>query len=597
MPRLRFPSAPTLVLAGLGALFAAAAIGMAVAHPTGWANASPQDDGYNLLVRGFRAGHLYLDREAPAGLRALANPYDPDANSAFRQPPYCLHNLSYFRGRLYIYFGVAPALLLFWPWAALTGHYLYHREAAAIFCSLGFAASLGLLRGLWRRYFPQTGLPVVAALAVALGVLTSAPILLQRADLCEVPVACGYALTLLALGAVWLALHDRRHLAGWLAAASLALGLAVGARPTLVFAGVIVLVPVFAGAPRAGWARRLPPALGPLVLVGLGLMLYNQLRFGNPFDFGQLYQLAVDYQGAVPHFSPRYLWFNFCVDFLEPVPWNRLFPYVGKIATPAVPVNHGWVEDAFGVLPNLPLLAWALAAPLASRQRADEPRRTLRAFVAAAALLFGSSALVLGFFYWNASRYEMDFLPGLALLAVVGVLALERALAARPAWLRVSRLAWGSALAYSAVFVVLDSIEHFSEERAQVGMVLQATGRAGEAVPQFEAAVRAGFVSPGIDNFLGNAMLQRNELPRAIAYYEDAIRLDPNFAAAHYNLAGVLAGQGRYPGAEAQYRETLRLMPDNAGVHEALAALLARVGRTPEAAHEQEEARRLRAPR
>ena len=28
-------------------------------------------------------------------------------------------------------------------------------------------------------------------------------------------------------------------------------------------------------------------------------------------------------------------------------------------------------------------------------------------------MLFANSALVLGLFYWNASRYEMDFLPGL----------------------------------------------------------------------------------------------------------------------------------------------------------------------------------------
>ena len=595
MPRLRFPSAPTLVLAAIGALFTALALGLAIRHPTGWANESPRDDAYDLLVEGFQGGQLSLKKEVPAGFKALPNPYDPEANVRFRQPPDELHNLSYYRGRLYIYFGVTPALILFWPWAALTGHYLYQREAAAIFCGIGFFASLGLLRGLWRRYFPQAAFPVMIALALALACLTSAPILLQRADLCEVPVACGYALTMLALGAVWLALHDRDRPARWLAAASLAMGLAVGARPTLLFAGVIVLVPVIWGLAPSGRGRLLVAAAGPMALCGIGLMLYNDLRFGNPFDFGQLYQLAVDYQGAVPHFSPSYLWFNFCVDFLEPVPWSRLFPYVGKIATPALPANHGSAEDAFGVLANLPLLLGALAAPLAWRDRAAEPRRALRAVMLTALLLFGSSALVLGLFYWNASRYEMDFLPGLAVLAVIGILGLERELRSRPGWLRAARVAWGAALAFSLAFVVLESIEHYGEERAQVGLVLQATGRSLAAVPQFEGAVWAGCVSPDIDNFLGNAMLQLNQPPRAIAYYEDALRLDPNFAVGHYNLANLLAQLGRFREAAVQYRETLRLLPGNPDVHENLAIVLARLGRGPEAGIEHEEARRLRA--
>jgi tetratricopeptide (TPR) repeat protein len=157
-----------------------------------------------------------------------------------------------------------------------------------------------------------------------------------------------------------------------------------------------------------------------------------------------------------------------------------------------------------------------------------------------------------------------------------------------------SRLAWGLALAFSAAFVVLDSIGHYAEERAQVGIILQTTGRSAEAIPQFEAALRAGVVSPEIDNFLGNAMLQINQEPKAVAYYQDALRLNPNFAAAHYNFANLLAREGRFQEAEAQYRETLRLMPDNPDIHENLAAVLARLGRTPEAEIEHREAQRLR---
>ena len=105
-------------------------------------------------------------------------------------------------------------------------------------------------------------------------------------------------------------------------------------------------------------------ALLPLMLCGLGLMLYNYLRFDNPFEFGQRYQLAGDRQDTARHFSLHYLWFNFRVYFLEPVQWSRRFPFVGDIVSPAVPTGHADVEDPFGVLTNIPVVWLELAVPL-----------------------------------------------------------------------------------------------------------------------------------------------------------------------------------------------------------------------------------------
>ena len=49
---------------------------------------------------------------------------------------------------------------------------------------------------------------------------------------------------MLALAAIWKTLHKTERRCGWLAAASLAYGLAVGSRPNLLFGAVILLVPV-----------------------------------------------------------------------------------------------------------------------------------------------------------------------------------------------------------------------------------------------------------------------------------------------------------------------------------------------------------------
>ena len=111
-------------------------------------------------------------------------------------------------------------MILFWPFVALTGHYLFHRQAVAIFCTMGFLVSVGLLRALWRRYFAEVSVWVVAACAVALGLATVVPVMLPQSDVYEVAISCGYMLTMLALAAIWCALHEPERRCRWLATAS-----------------------------------------------------------------------------------------------------------------------------------------------------------------------------------------------------------------------------------------------------------------------------------------------------------------------------------------------------------------------------------------
>jgi hypothetical protein len=49
---------------------------------------NPADSYYNLLVGGFRSGHLSLKKEPPLGLTQLADPYDPVANEVYKDWPY-----------------------------------------------------------------------------------------------------------------------------------------------------------------------------------------------------------------------------------------------------------------------------------------------------------------------------------------------------------------------------------------------------------------------------------------------------------------------------------------------------------------------------
>ena len=554
---------------------------------------------YNLLVRGFRAGQLSLAMSAPDGLRQLADPYDPVANAPFRSLAFRLHDLSYYQGRLFLYFGIGPALVLFWPFAALTGHYLWHREAAALFCAVGFLASVAVLRGLWRRYFPEVSGVVVAAGALALGLAAGAPVLLARAEVYEVAISCGQMAVALSLAAVWCALHaSERRREAWLVAASAAYGLAIAARPSLLPGSVILLAPVLsgpAGRPSLGKLLRLGAAAAvPLGCCGLGLLLYNARRFGHAGEFGQSFQLAADVrQAAQRHFSPSYLLFNLRVYLLEPVRLSLPFPFIGRVTVPPLPAGHGAVENPFGILLDVPLAWLALAAPLAWRGRSDPGAALLRRFAECVFVLLALGLLTLGLYYYVSSRFESEFLPGLVFLAVIGIFGLERALAGQPTRRRAARWAWGLLLGWSVAFNLCASVEHHAQALCDYGTELLKVDRIPDAIRADEAALR---LKPGFaeaHNNLGVAQAQAGRWSEAIAQYGEALRLDPKLPKVNYNWGMALSHAGRLAEAAGQYETALRLEPEDFHVRYDYANTLLLLNRTPDAITQYEAVLRL----
>jgi tetratricopeptide (TPR) repeat protein len=558
---------------------------------------------YNLLVQGFRAGQLSLKKEVPPGFARLADPYDPTAHAPYLGSPDRMLDLSYYKGRLFLYFGVTPALMVFWPFVVLTGHNLFHREAVTVFCVIGFLASVGLLRALWRRYFAEVSAGVVAACALALGLATGVPVLLSHSDVYEVPISCGYMLTMLALAAIWCALHEPRRRSGWLAAASVAYGLAVGARPSLLFGAVILLVPVIQAwrERRQVWAVLLA-ASGPILLIGLGLMLYNARRFDSPFEFGLRYQLNEKRQVTLQFFSLDHLWFNFRVYFLEPARWSARFPFAHGIVTPPLPPGHGNVQTPFGVLSNIPLVWLALAVPLAWRGRSVQARSMLRWFVGAVALFFLTGALTLGLYYCTCSRFEVEFLPALLLLAAVGILGLERALAPisesgqadRAVWRRAARWSWGLLLSFSVVFNLLASVEQYAEAHSYMGITLMRAGKIPEAIGHWEQALRMEPDLAEAHYNLGVALVQLGRAQEAIGHYQQALRIKPDLAEAHRNLGLALVQLGRVDEAIGQYERALQIKPDYAEAHNNLGVVLGQAGDHKGAIEHLEEAVRIK---
>ena len=100
--------------------------------------------------------------------------------------------------------------------------------------------------------------------------------------------------------------------------------------------------------------------------------------------------------------------------------------------------------------------------------------------------------------------------------------------------------------------------------------------------------------SPIAHNNYGLVLAQDGQLPEAIGQYQEALRLQPDFAEVDINLGLALAASGQPRQAIAYYREALRLNPAQPEAHNNLCIILRKTGHLREAIAEGEAALRLR---
>ncbi len=99
----------------------------------------------------------------------------------------------------------------------------------------------------------------------------------------------------------------------------------------------------------------------------------------------------------------------------------------------------------------------------------------------------------------------------------------------------------------------------------------------------FEHALQVGGGSPLMHTNLGALLYRAGEIDRAAHHYDEALRLNPDYASANNNAGVLLAAGGRDADAEAHYRRAIAARPGYAEARANLGGLLFRLGRFAEA--------------
>ncbi|HEY4989912.1 MAG TPA: hypothetical protein VII09_08895, partial [Opitutaceae bacterium] len=383
---------------------------------------------YPLQAAGFRSGHLYVAIPVHPALLALKDPYDPVANAPFR-----VHDMSLYQGHYYLYYGITPVLIVFWPVAGLTGFYPTEATAIALFCTGAIWVGIALLVSVKRRHFPGAPSWVLIAGALCLSFATPLNTLVEGSQFYQVPISCAIFLQALMLGAVYRALHSSGRRLRWLCIAGLLFGLSLGARPNYLLGFTALLVPILAGLREAAdpssrkrlFIREATWTFLPTLLCGMGLLAYNWARFRSLSEFGMHYQLAGERVDNLHAISAAFLGPHVYEYLFSPGVWQSYFPFF-----------NGTSGKPFGVARYFPWLWLAVAAVIPWRRFGVIEPREGRIIVLTVVVAAFANLVLLACFFGTTGRYPGDFTNAGLILAGIGALALGHALSTvRRRWL------------------------------------------------------------------------------------------------------------------------------------------------------------------
>ncbi len=269
------------------------------------------------IVDAFEAGQVSLLDTPSEELLAMENPYDWSARRALGVT--CKWDHLLFEGKYYSYYGIAPVLLLYLPYHAITGYYFPASESILLFGALGIVF-LSLLFLEFAELFGKR-IPTGMLLCTLLCIQLSSGVWYNfvNANFYEIAQASGFMFT---CAGFFFLLRSRvigegrirlRHIVF----ATFCLSMAVLCRPTLALyciAAVIFLVfgylkrrgevqrdaadsEAFGGrtpSMHSATVRYLLASTLCFAIIGGIQMLYNYARFGSILDFGIQYSLTIN---------------------------------------------------------------------------------------------------------------------------------------------------------------------------------------------------------------------------------------------------------------------------------------------------------------
>jgi len=393
---------------------------------------------YTQLADSFNKGHLYLERK-PSKALLESDPNDPNSRPPFSDEVW---DLSLYKGKFYLYWGPVPALLIA-PIQSTLGV-----KVTDIFLVYFFLAGLLvfnslIILNLWRTFFAE--LPAWSAFVCIPLVGFIMPVLwsLNVPNVYEAAIGAGQFFL---IGGVYFALlafetnlntKDTKATKGkiYLFLAGLFWACSVGSRAinvlSVIFFAALVSWQVIKDLNRGDTETlrlkklrvSVPQRLmlfaffAPLIFGALAVGWHNWARFDSPLEFGLRYQITIFNlnQHLDWIFRPDYFFLNLYNYFFQPFNFISGFPFIKPIINTNFPETYFYAAGPVtGLLFSAPFLILAFYA----FKKNASTLYSLFIFLLSGSFLI--NLLTLLFYFFSQTRFLVDLISQIALLAVLG---------------------------------------------------------------------------------------------------------------------------------------------------------------------------------
>ncbi len=278
-------------------------------------------DQYQKLAVAFSRGQTNIDRldknneiqeKELDNLKKIKNPYRPNLRDSQLQRlgSSMAWDHAYYDGHYYTYYGPVPVVATFLPVYALTGKMLITRFVTTLFAIIISILLCLLVHNIAKRRKLNMW-TVIGVMAASLSAVFL-PSIFNGAKIYELSPLGGLICILAGVNFVYEGVHRKTKNTRFLMFGALFFALAVGCKASFLLASIVALplilnylasrgssdnknkiVRYFANIFCKDNLKPIIAIVAPYVVIGGLLMIYNQVRFGSPFDFGVAYQLTV----------------------------------------------------------------------------------------------------------------------------------------------------------------------------------------------------------------------------------------------------------------------------------------------------------------
>lgn len=369
---------------------------------------------YQMLAEAFSDGQVSLKDEPSAAIKTMENPYDTGLRASLGIE--YKWDRAYYNGKYYVYYGVLPELIFYFPFYRLTGMD-FSTNAGIYITGIFFLAGIFfLMESIVIRWFKKTPfiLYLLAVLMASVG--SGALAVMMRPDFYSLPIIMAVALSVWGLG-FWIRSKDARDKnrlsPGMLAAGSLCMALVAACRPQLLVVSFVAVLLFFDDVFKKKiliLGRKFANTAAfvlPYIIVAAGVMYYNYIRFGSPFDFGANYNLTTNdmtHRGFVAGRTFLGLFY-----FLFQMPQtSAVFPFTGSVTVSTGYLGTTVTEYMYGGIMACNIWLLPVLLVLINKKELWNNKKVisvLRALCASAVIIVIADTQMAGIL----ARYIMDF--------------------------------------------------------------------------------------------------------------------------------------------------------------------------------------------